>query len=108
MFHFLQDLRETLGLRSEERPLCAWENRYALSQLEEGKVVELVRYLAETEFHIERGPVRGKLVPGEQVGAEEAQRVRAERRLLSRKWGLRAHQLEEDAVLSVFLDGRLS
>lgn len=107
LFHFLQELREALGLRVHERPLCAWEVWYAAQMVEKGEVVELVKYLAETELHIRHGPMRRKLVPAGQVGADETQRVRAERRQLALKWGMRRHNLEEDVVLRVFMDGRL-
>lgn len=107
LFHFLQDLREALGLRAEEAPLFLWEVTYAWQQIHKGEVVELVKYLAETELHVLRGPVRRELSPGNQVGAEEMQRVRAERRELASQWRLWRHTLEEDAILRVFLDGRL-
>jgi len=108
LFQFMQDLREARGLRAEEPPLCLFEFTFATQQSEKGLVVELVKYLAETQLHIAHGPVRRQQAPGKRISAEEIQRLRAERRELVKKRGLKRQPLEENDVLRIFMDGALS
>lgn len=109
LFHFLQDRREALGLQAGQPPLWLWEVRAAQEHSAAGQVEALVKYLAETELHIQEGPQRSTQWPGSTPqGAGAAQRLRAERRRLARDWGFSERELHEDAVVRVFLDGRLS
>jgi hypothetical protein len=106
-FHFLQDLRTVFGLRSEQPPLCSWEAEASWKHLHRGEVVQLIKYLAETELHIAEGTERCTMEPGARVGGEELLRVRAERRQLVKQWNVGRRNLKEDEVLRIFLDGRL-
>lgn len=108
LFHFLQDCREVLGLRTNEPPLFLWEARRAQEHSTAGDVVPLVKYLAETELHIRFGPARSTSTPSVLTSELVAQRLRAERRQPAKRWGLQPRDLHEDTVLRIFLDGRLS
>lgn len=108
LFHFLQDRRQALGLGSGEPPLWLWEARRAQEHSSAGDVGLLVKYLAETELHIEEGPERRARLPGSAPPWQVAARLRAERRRLVPGWGMATRDLPEDAVFRVFLDGRLS
>lgn len=107
LFHFFQDCRAVLGLRTSEPPLFLWEARRAQEHSTAGDVVPLVKYLAETELHIKFGPARSTSTPSV-VTSEVAQRLRAERRQPAKRWGLQPRDLHEDAVMRIFLDGCLS
>lgn len=108
LFHFLQDRREALGLHARTPPLWVWEVRPAQEHSAAGEVEALVKYLVETELHIKLGPERSTHWPGSPPPKGAADRLWAERRRLARGWGLSERQLEEDAVVRVFLDGGLS
>lgn len=108
LFQFLQDQRKVLGLSSQQRPLCSWEVKAALEHSGAGQVEALVKYLAETELHIQNGPVRSMHSPGPAPAKDVEMRMRAERHRLRRSWGLSGRRLQEDAVVRVFLDGQLS
>jgi len=108
LYHFLQDRRRALGLQAGQPPLWGWELRAAQEHSAAGKLEALVKYLAETELHMQLGPERSAQLPGSFLPERTAQRLRAERRRLARSWGLAANELEEDAVVRVFLDGQLS
>lgn len=108
LFHFLQDCREVLGLRTHQPPLFLWEARRAQEHSTAGDVVPLVKYLAETERHIQLGPERSASTPSVVPSESVAQRLRAERRQPAKPWRLQSRDLHEDEVMRVFLDGRLS
>mmetsp|Transcript_14204 Transcript_14204/g.28112 ORF Transcript_14204/g.28112 Transcript_14204/m.28112 type:complete len:381 (-) Transcript_14204:83-1225(-) len=108
LFQFLQDQRKSLGLNSQQRPLCSWEAKAALEHSGAGQIEALVKYLAETEFHIQLGPVRSAHFPGLIPPRDIEMRMRAERHRLRPSWGLSGRHLQEDAVVRAFLDGQLS
>jgi len=108
LFQFLQDQRKVLGLNAQQRPLCSWEVKAALQHSGTGQIEALVKYLAETELHIQFGPVRSTHFPGMTPPRDAEMRLRAERNQLRPNWGLSGRQLQEDAVVRAFLDGQLS
>lgn len=115
LFNFLQEQREVWRLPASERPLLLPEARRVREHLERGEPVRLVKYLAETEHHIVSGENRQSRVPGSPVwrgvkplDPEQEFQLRAERRKLVEQWDLSRRDLREDALVRVFLDGRLS
>merc|ERR1712194_275116 len=108
LFQFLQHRRAALGLTANQPPLWVWEARRANEYHGTGQVEELVKYLAGTEIHIQLGPERSVSLPGARLPERTVKRLREERRMLVREAGLGECELKEDAVIRVFLDGRLS
>jgi len=108
LFQFLQDRRAALGLRANEKPLILWEALRAREIANAGEIVSLAKYLAVTELHMLLGTSRQALEPGSRPGPEQTRMLFAERRRVAGRWGMANRALEEDAVVRVFLDGRLS
>lgn len=100
-YDFLRHLRVELKIHVDEPPLTKWELTCAQDLKNDGDVLGLVKYLLGTELHIKEGPLRSQRVNQRRLPVE------AERQRLSAKWNL-APCLQEDALLRVFLDGRLS
>lgn len=108
-FHFLQELKQARGIRATWKALLHWEVKQAQTHSEAGKVVGLVKYLAETELHLSLGPRRR--AAARRAGPTSRNTpadIRNERTQLVRHWGVKARDLNEDAVFRIFLDGKLS
>mmetsp|Transcript_40136 Transcript_40136/g.66298 ORF Transcript_40136/g.66298 Transcript_40136/m.66298 type:complete len:397 (+) Transcript_40136:133-1323(+) len=86
--------------------LTPWETEQALRHCGKGAVMALVRHLAETELHMEKGVQRQSLSRPQDGDPELLQ---SERRELTRGWwASHAQGLAEDALIALFLDRRLS
>lgn len=86
--------------------LTPWETEQALRHCGKGAVMALVRHLAETELHMEKGAQRQSLSRPQDGDPELLQ---SERRELTRGWWVsHAQGLAEDAIIALFLDRRLS
>eukprot|EP00928_Gymnodinium_smaydae_P040939 TRINITY_DN27722_c0_g3_i2.p1 TRINITY_DN27722_c0_g3~~TRINITY_DN27722_c0_g3_i2.p1 ORF type:complete len:505 (-),score=102.86 TRINITY_DN27722_c0_g3_i2:53-1567(-) len=107
---FVRDVTgESRGAGANRQVIFVWEFQRAVEHVRNGEVTELLTYLAETELHMERGEERReRRQGGGEPSAEEAVRLKSERRRLAREWRLGSRGLEEDSVLRAFLDGRSS
>lgn len=115
LYQFLLYRREADQLRQQDRPLWPWESRTAQEYSTAGQLAALVKFLVETELHIELGPKRSTTRPGSLPVDAAAELLRAERRQLVRGWEesslrrrLGANMFDEEFLIRLFLDGRLS
>jgi len=106
--HFLQDRRAAMGLRPGQYPLYFWERQVAEEVSKEGDVEKLVKYLAESQLHMEQGVQRERMPPGRSYPDSMKKRLLDERSDLSNAQQVKRHRLQEDQVLRVFLDGGMS
>lgn len=107
-FNFLQDCRMIYNMQPNKPPLWFWEKNRAEEHSLAGQIILLVQYLAETELHMKLGPERRSCVPGSMQPAQAVKVLQAERRRLAPEWNVKAHTIEEDELIRVFLDGCLT